>query len=112
MRFFNVSICDDSCTVVVYLRCPKGEVKALKVLVKVLIRRRQRRIKTNSTREIIDYSRTRGKERMKGIEAISNPIEMLIDVFDGAFKVGLLFCNEVGSSSSVRGLIFSILRIE
>jgi len=69
-------------------------------------------MKTHSTREMIDYSRTREKERMKRIEAIFNPVKALVDILDRAFKVGLLFCSEVGSSSSVRGLILSILRIE
>jgi len=40
MRFFYISVCDDSYAIVVYLRCPEGEVKALEILVKVLIRRR------------------------------------------------------------------------
>jgi len=61
---------------------------------------------------MINYSRTRVKERMKGIEAISNPIEVLIDVLDRDFKVGLLFHSEVGSNSSIRDMILSILRIE
>jgi len=39
--------------------------------VKVLRRRRKRRIKTNSTREIIDYPRTRGKKGVKRIKAVS-----------------------------------------
>jgi len=69
-------------------------------------------MKTNFTREMIDYSGTRGKERMKRIEAISNLVKVLVDILDRAFKVGLLFCSEVGSSSSVRGLILSMLRIE
>jgi len=82
------------------------------VLVKVFIRRKGRRMKTNSTREMIDYSRTRRKERMKGIEAVSNPIEVLVDVFDGTFKIGLLFHSEVGSGGFVRGLILSVLRVK
>jgi len=80
------------------------------VLVKVF-RRRRRRIKANSTREMIDYPRSRREKRVKGIEAVSNPIEALIDILNGAFKIGLLFHNEVGSGSSVRGLILSVLRI-
>jgi len=91
---------------------PEGKIKALKVLVKVFIRKRGKRIKTNSTREMIDYPRTRRKERMKGIEAVSNPVEALINIFDRTFKIGLLFHSEVGSGSSVRGLIFSMLRVE
>jgi len=74
--------------------------------VKVLIRRR--RMKTNSTREMIDYPRIRGKERVKEIEAVSNPIKTLIDILNGALKVGLLFYSKVGSGSSVRGLILSM----
>jgi len=34
------------------------------VLVKILIKRKRGRMKTNSTREMIDYSGTRGKERI------------------------------------------------
>jgi len=61
---------------------------------------------------MIDYPRTRRKERMKEIEAVSNPVEALIDIFDGAFKIGLLFHSEVGSGGSVRDLILSMLRVE
>jgi len=82
------------------------------VLVKVFIRRKERKMKTNSTREMIDYSRTRRKERIKGIEAVSNPIEVLVDVFDGTFKIGLLFHSKVGSGGFVRGLILSVLRVK
>jgi len=49
---------------------------------------------------------------MKGIEAVSNPIEVLVDVFDGTFKIGLLFHSEVGSGGFVRGLILSVLRVK
>jgi len=79
------------------------------MLVKVLIRRRRRRVKANSTSEIINYSRTRGKERVKGIKAISNTVKALINILDGALKVGLSFHSEFGSSSSARSLILSIL---
>jgi len=82
------------------------------MLVKILIKRRRRRMKTNSTREMIDYPKTREKERMKGIEAVSNPVEVLIDILDRALKVGLLFHSEVESGSSVRDLILSVLRIK
>ena len=34
----------------------------MQVLVKVLIRRRKRRVKAKSTREMIDYLKTRGKK--------------------------------------------------
>jgi len=69
------------------------------MLVKVLIRRRRRRVKAKSTREMIDYPRTRGKERMERVEAASNTIEMLIDILDRALEVGLLFHSEFGSCS-------------
>ena len=82
------------------------------MLVKVFIRKKRRRTKTNSIREMIDYPRTRRKKRVKGIEVVSNPVEVLVDVLNGAFKVGLLFHSEVGSGSSVRSLILSVLRIE
>ena len=39
-------------------------------------------MKTNSTREMIDYPRTGGEERVKGVEAVSNAIEPLIDILD------------------------------
>jgi len=76
--------------------------------VKVLIRRR-RRIKPNSTREIIDYSRVRGEEGAKGVKAASNTVKALIDILDGTLEIGLLFHSEFGSSNSVRGLIFEIV---
>jgi len=66
-------------------------------------------MKANSTREIIDYPRTRRKERIKRIEAIPNTIKMLINVLDGALKVGLLFHSEFGSSGSIKGLILRVL---
>ena len=78
------------------------------MLVKVLIRRR-RRIKPNSTREIIDYSRVRGEEGVKGVKAASNTVKALIDILDGTLEIGLLFHSEFGSSNSVRGLIFEIV---
>jgi len=83
----------------------------LEVLVKVLIRGRRRRMKANSTREMIDYPRSRGEKGVKGVEAVSNAIELLIDILDRAFEVGLLFHGEFGSSGLVGGLIFSVLRI-
>jgi len=81
------------------------------MLVKVLIRRKKRRVKAKSTREMIDYPRTRGKEGMERVKAASNTIETLIDILDRAFEVGLLFRSEFGSYSFVRDLILSMLRI-
>ena len=81
------------------------------MLVKVLIRGRRRRVEANSTREMIDYLRSRGEEEVKGIKAVSNVVELLIDVLDRALKVGLLFHSEFGSCSSTGDLILSILRI-
>jgi len=81
------------------------------MLVKVFIRRRRRRVKAKSTREMIDYPRTRGKEGMERVEAASNTVKTLIDILDRAFEVGLLFYNEFGSCSFVRNLILSMLRI-
>jgi len=81
------------------------------MLVKVLRRRRRRRVKTNSTREMIDYSRPRGEERVKRVEAVSNTIEPLIDILNRALEVGLLFCSEFGSCSFVGNLLLSMLRI-
>jgi len=76
--------------------------------VKVLIRRR-RRIKPNSTRKMINYSRVRGEEGVKGIKAASNTVKALIDILDGTLEIGLLFHGEFGSSNSVRGLILEMV---
>jgi len=62
------------------------------MLVKVLIRRK-RRVKANSTREMIDYLRTRGKERIERVEVASNAIEMLSQ------KVTYLFCDDLDIDS-------------
>jgi len=81
------------------------------MLVKVLIRGRRERMKANSTREMIDYPRSKGEKRVKGVEAISDAIELLIDILDRAFEVGLLFHGEFGSCGLVGDLILSMLRI-
>jgi len=81
------------------------------MLVKVLIRKRRRRVKAKSTREIINYPRTRGKKRIERIEVAFNTIELLIDILDRALEVGLLFFSEFGSCGFVKDLIFSMLRI-
>jgi len=83
----------------------------LEVLVKVLIRGRGGRMKANSTREMINYLRTGGEKGVKGVKAVSNAIELLIDILDRAFEVGLLFHGEFGSSGLMGGLIFSVLRV-
>jgi len=80
-------------------------------LVKVLIGGRRRGVKTNSTREMIDYSRTRRKKEVKGIKAVSNTVESFIDVLDRALEVGLLLHSEFGCCSFVRCLILSMLGI-
>jgi len=69
------------------------------MLVKVLIRGRRRGVEANSTREMIDYPRSRGEEGVKGVKAVSNAVEPLIDILDRALEVGLLFCSEFGSCS-------------
>jgi len=69
-------------------------------------------MKANSTREMIDYSRAWRKKGMKGVETLHNVIEVFIDIFDGAFKLWLLSCSELGSSNSVGWLIFRMLWIE
>jgi len=79
------------------------------MLVKVLIRRK--RVKAKSTREIINYPRTRGKEGIEKVEIAFNTIELLIDILDGALEVGLLFFSEFGSCGFVRDLILSMLKI-
>jgi len=81
------------------------------MLVKVLIRRRSRRVKTNSTREMIDYLRPRGEKRVKRVEVVSNTIELLINILNRALEVGLLFCSEFGSCSFMGNLLLSILRV-
>jgi len=81
------------------------------MLVKVLIRGRRRGVKANSTREMINYPRSRGEEGVKGVEVVSNAIEPLINVLDRALEVGLLFHGEFGSGSFVRSLILSVLGI-
>jgi len=81
------------------------------MLVKVLIRERRGGVKANSTREMIDYLRSRGEKGVKGVEAVSDAIEPLIDILNRAFEISLLFHGEFGSYSLVGGLILSVLRI-
>ena len=81
------------------------------MLVKVLIRGRRRGMKTNSTREMIDYSRTRREKEVKGIKAVSNAVESFIDVLDRALEVGLLLHSEFGRCSFVGCLILGVLGI-
>ena len=78
------------------------------MLVKVLIRRKKR-IKPNFTREMIDYSRVRGEEGVKGVKAASNTVKTLINILDGTLEIGLLFHGEFGSNDSVRGLILEMV---
>jgi len=81
------------------------------MLVKVLIRGRRGGMKANSTREMIDYPRSRGEKGVKGVEAVSDTVEPLIDVLDRALEVGLLFHGEFGHCGLVGGLILSVLGI-
>jgi len=81
------------------------------MLVKVLIRGRRREMKTNSTREMIDYPRTRREEGVKGVKAVSNAIEPFIDVLDRTLEVGLLSRSEFGRCSFVGYLILSVLGV-
>jgi len=81
------------------------------MLVKVLIGGRRRGMKTNSTREMINYSRTRRKKGVKGVKAVSNAVEPFIDVLDRALEVGLLLRSEFGRCSFVGCLILSMLGI-
>ena len=81
------------------------------MLMKVLIRRKRGRVKANSIRKMIDYLRTRKKERVERIEAVSGTFKMLIDILDRALEVGLLFYSEFGGNGSMRDLILSVLRI-
>ena len=82
------------------------------MLVKVLIKGRRRGMKANSTREMINYPRSRREKGVEGVEAVSDAIEPLIDILDRAFEIGLLFHGEFGSSNLVEGLILSVLRIQ
>jgi len=81
------------------------------MLVKVLIGGRRRGMKTNSTREMIDYSRTRRKKGVKGVKAVSNAVEPFIDVLNRALEVNLLLHSEFGRCSFVGCLILSVLGI-
>jgi len=81
------------------------------MLVKVLIGGRRKEMKTNSTREMIDYSRTRREKKVKGIKAVSNAVEPFIDVFDRALEIVLLLHSEFGHCSFVGCLILSMLGI-
>ena len=69
-------------------------------------------MKANSTREMINYPRSRREKGVEGVEAVSDAIEPLIDILDRAFEIGLLFHGEFGSSNLVEGLILSVLRIQ
>jgi len=68
-------------------------------------------MKTNSTREMINYSRTRREKEVKGIKAVSNAVEPFIDVLDRALEVGLLLHSEFGRCSFVGCLILSVLGV-
>ena len=70
----------------------------------VIVRRGERRVEGNSTREMIDYSQTRRKERVDGVEAGKDFIEAFIDVFNGASEFGLLFVHEVGCCKPMGGM--------
>jgi len=81
------------------------------MLVKVLIGGRRRGMKTNSTREMINYLRTRREKEVKGIKAVSNAVEPFIDVLDRALEIGLLLHSEFGCCRFVGCLILSMLGI-
>jgi len=46
------------------------------------------------------------------VKAAPNPVEVLVDILDGAFEVSLLFPSKIESGGSVIGLTLSMLRIE
>jgi len=46
------------------------------------------------------------------VKAAPNPVEVLVDILDGAFEVSLLFPSKIESGGSVIGLTLSILRIK
>jgi len=81
------------------------------MLVKVLIRGRRKGMKTNSTREMIDYLRTRREKGVKGIKAASSAVEPFIDILDRALEVGLLSCSKFGHCNFVGYLILSVLGV-
>ena len=83
----------------------------MEILEKVLIRGRRGGVKANSTREMIDYLRSRGEKGVEGVKAVSDAIEPFIDILDRAFEVSLLFHGEFRSYGLVGGLILSMLRI-
>ena len=62
----------------------------------------------NPTREIINYSQTRRKKKIKGIETFSNFSKAFIEILDEAFKFCLLFCSEVRCREFVRGMILDM----
>ena len=66
-------------------------------------------MKTNSTREMIDYPWPRKKKRMDRIEILSNTIEVFIGIFDRALEISLLFVSKFGSDHSVGQLPFGML---
>ena len=65
-------------------------------------------MKSYYTREIINYSQTRRKKKIKGIETFSNFSKAFIDILDEAFKFCLLFCSKVRCREFVRGMILDM----
>jgi len=61
---------------------------------------------------MINYPWTRREKRMKGIKTISNTVKVLIDIFDEALEIGLLFYSKFGNSNSVRRLVLSMLWVK
>jgi len=49
---------------------------------------------------------------MEGVETLPDTIEVFIDIFDGALKLCLLLCSELGDGNSVGWLIFCVLWIK
>jgi len=50
---------------------------------------------------MISYSQTRGKERVKGIKAFVNFIEIFVNILDRTSEFYLLFSSEFGCGESI-----------
>jgi len=94
--FFYASICYDGDIVRWCLRRPEGLIKVPEVIEEIFIGWKGRRVKTKSTREMIDYSWTWRKKRKKWIITVFNTIETFVDILDGTFEVRSLFVGEFG----------------
>ena len=74
----------------------------------VFVGRGERRVESNSTREMINYLQTRREERVDGVKAGEDFIEVFIDIFNGASEFGLLFVCEVECCKPMGGLVLGM----